>query len=226
MLSYLLIIGTLYIGILMFFSWRTKKQIKTSSDFNSATAIKSILDNSILNLDASIQEKASLLTNDLSQTLANFNAQIAQSGSISQIATVQKVALDDEGSFLTSLVDALTQGLTSLSVLSLDSILTAAKQVAISLDINVAPYLSLDALVQVKENIIAGDGILVAGATDPEGDSFVFSLSGADAELFEIDADGKISFKASPNYTNPMDSDTDNMYMVMLSLLTLSVTLL
>ena len=33
MLSYLLIIGTLYIGILMFFSWRTKKQIKTSSDF-------------------------------------------------------------------------------------------------------------------------------------------------------------------------------------------------
>ena len=33
MLSYLLIIGTMYIGILMFFSWRTKKQIKTSSDF-------------------------------------------------------------------------------------------------------------------------------------------------------------------------------------------------
>ena len=33
MLSYLLIIGPLYIGILMFFSWRTKKQIKTSSDF-------------------------------------------------------------------------------------------------------------------------------------------------------------------------------------------------
>lgn len=33
MLSYLLIIGTIYIGILMFFSWRTKKQIKTSSDF-------------------------------------------------------------------------------------------------------------------------------------------------------------------------------------------------
>ena len=33
MLSYLLIIGILYIGILMFFSWRTKKQIKTSSDF-------------------------------------------------------------------------------------------------------------------------------------------------------------------------------------------------
>ena len=33
MLSYLLTIGTLYIGILMFFSWRTKKQIKTSSDF-------------------------------------------------------------------------------------------------------------------------------------------------------------------------------------------------
>mgnify|MGYP002628923798 CR=1 FL=1 len=33
MLNYLLIIGAVYIGILMFFSWRTKKQIKTSSDF-------------------------------------------------------------------------------------------------------------------------------------------------------------------------------------------------
>ena len=38
MLSYLLIIGTLYIGILMFFSWRTKKQIKTSSDFMLGSA--------------------------------------------------------------------------------------------------------------------------------------------------------------------------------------------
>ena len=33
MLNYLLIIGAVYIGILMFFSWRTKKQIKTSADF-------------------------------------------------------------------------------------------------------------------------------------------------------------------------------------------------
>jgi SSS family solute:Na+ symporter len=33
MLTYLLIIGAVYIGILMFFSWTTKKQIKTSSDF-------------------------------------------------------------------------------------------------------------------------------------------------------------------------------------------------
>jgi SSS family solute:Na+ symporter len=33
MLSYLLVIGAVYIGILMFFSWRTKKQIKTSTDF-------------------------------------------------------------------------------------------------------------------------------------------------------------------------------------------------
>jgi SSS family solute:Na+ symporter len=33
MLSYLIIIGVVYIGVLMFFSWHTKKQIKTSSDF-------------------------------------------------------------------------------------------------------------------------------------------------------------------------------------------------
>ena len=33
MLTYLLFIGAVYIGVLMFFSWRTKKQIKTSTDF-------------------------------------------------------------------------------------------------------------------------------------------------------------------------------------------------
>ena len=33
MLNYLLLIGTIYIGILMFFSWRTKKNIKNSTDF-------------------------------------------------------------------------------------------------------------------------------------------------------------------------------------------------
>jgi SSS family solute:Na+ symporter len=33
MLNYLLLIGTIYIGILMFFSWRTKKKIKNSTDF-------------------------------------------------------------------------------------------------------------------------------------------------------------------------------------------------
>ena len=33
MLTYLLVIGAVYIGVLMFFSWRTKKQIKTSTDF-------------------------------------------------------------------------------------------------------------------------------------------------------------------------------------------------
>ena len=33
MLNYLLIIGTVYILVLMFFSWRTKKNIKNSTDF-------------------------------------------------------------------------------------------------------------------------------------------------------------------------------------------------
>ena len=33
MLNYLLLIGTIYIGILMFFSWRTRKNIKNSTDF-------------------------------------------------------------------------------------------------------------------------------------------------------------------------------------------------
>ena len=39
-------------------------------------------------------------------------------------------------------------------------------------------------------------------------------MSGADADLFEIDADGKVSFKASPNYSNPKDIDTNNSYII------------
>ena len=48
-----------------------------------------------------------------------------------------------------------------------------------------------------------------------------WSLTGADAEDFEIDRntvteviDAELSFKTAPNYEKPTDTDTDNMYMV------------
>ena len=93
------------------------KSLKDSSDISSLGVISNILTEAInLSANDAVTAKASAFVSDLSSNLVNLNNQIAQSGSISQIATVQKVALDDEGSFLTSLINAISQG-TSLAVL-------------------------------------------------------------------------------------------------------------
>ena len=42
----------------------------------------------------------------------------------------------------------------------------------------------------------------------------VWSLSGADSGEFDIDSEGVLSFKASPDYEDPTDSDGDNVYKV------------
>ncbi|PWJ42198.1 Ig-like domain-containing protein [Sediminitomix flava] len=47
---------------------------------------------------------------------------------------------------------------------------------------------------------------------DADGDALSYALSGADADNFTIDADGKISFVSVPDYELPVDADTDNNY--------------
>ncbi len=50
-------------------------------------------------------------------------------------------------------------------------------------------------------------------ATDADGDAIVWSLSGADAKFFTIDG-GVLAFKSSPNYEDPEDEGSDNIYNV------------
>ncbi len=52
-------------------------------------------------------------------------------------------------------------------------------------------------------------------ATDQDGDPAVWSLSGADADLFTIEG-GVLAFKKSPNYESPADEGSDNTYDVTL----------
>ena len=52
-------------------------------------------------------------------------------------------------------------------------------------------------------------------ATDADGDAIVWSLSGADAEDFTI-VGGVLAFKSSPDYENPGDEGSDNIYNVTL----------
>ncbi len=52
-----------------------------------------------------------------------------------------------------------------------------------------------------------------AAATDPDGDSITYSLSGTDAALFAIDAaSGVVSFIAAPDFEAPADANGDNIY--------------
>jgi hypothetical protein len=51
---------------------------------------------------------------------------------------------------------------------------------------------------------------------DDEGDEILYTISaGVDKDLFQIDINtGVLTFIASPDFENPLDSDADNIYIV------------
>ncbi|MEP3480815.1 MAG: cadherin domain-containing protein, partial [Fuerstiella sp.] len=70
-------------------------------------------------------------------------------------------------------------------------------------------------IVTVPENTtFVGD----ANGTDPDGDDVTFSIAGGtDAALFQVDAaTGVVTFINAPDYENPLDSDGDNDYNIVL----------
>ncbi len=77
---------------------------------------------------------------------------------------------------------------------------------------NQAPVLSVDSAVSIAENTTE---VTTASATDVDNTDLSYSVSGADAELFEIDAEtGQLSFKTAPDFEAPADADGDNVYQV------------
>ena len=65
----------------------------------------------------------------------------------------------------------------------------------------------------MAENQSAATVVYTAAATDADGDTLGYSLSGTDAGLFTIDATtGAVSFVAPPDFENPGDDDGDNVY--------------
>ena len=79
---------------------------------------------------------------------------------------------------------------------------------------NSAPGFTSGATISVVENSIATG--YTAAATDKEGDVVTFSLTGgADQALFSINAGtGVLSFLAALDFESPVDSNTDNAYLV------------
>ena len=51
-------------------------------------------------------------------------------------------------------------------------------------------------------------------ASDADGDTIYYSLSGVDADLFTISSSGLINFKSAPDYETPLDMDGDNTYVI------------
>lgn len=69
------------------------------------------------------------------------------------------------------------------------------------------------AAVSVAENTAA---VTTVTAADPDFDTVTFAISGgSDSGLFEIDANtGALRFKTAPDFENPADTDSDNVYLV------------
>ena len=80
-------------------------------------------------------------------------------------------------------------------------------------DLNEAPAITSSASFSVDENS-ATVGTLTA--SDPEGDTLTYSLSGGDdRSLFSLDpATGALSFNNAPDFETPGDSNGDNIYEV------------
>ena len=65
--------------------------------------------------------------------------------------------------------------------------------------------------ISVVENQISA---FTVNATDPNGDTLTYSLSGDDASLLSISNQGVVTFNTAPDFENPSDGDTDNVYKI------------
>ena len=81
-------------------------------------------------------------------------------------------------------------------------------------NVNEAPAVTvITPTVYFVEN--ASGPVAAYGATDPDGDTVMWDLAaGSDSDAFSISSTGVLTFKTPPDYENPADADTNNVYMV------------
>ena len=81
-------------------------------------------------------------------------------------------------------------------------------------DVNDAPTVSGDDTLAYPENTATTRVLERYTATDPERRPITWSVSGADADAFRIDASGNLSFDRTPDYEAPTDSGGNNVYAI------------
>ncbi len=78
---------------------------------------------------------------------------------------------------------------------------------------NAVPQITSPADVSVAEGIEAGDPVHTLTATDADGDTLSYALTGEDADAFTLDPDtGVLTFVETPDHEDPADADGDNVY--------------
>ncbi|MBV6646807.1 MAG: cadherin repeat domain-containing protein, partial [Cyclobacteriaceae bacterium] len=87
---------------------------------------------------------------------------------------------------------------------------------------NVAPIFSSVSSVAIAENIPITMIVLDVNATDGDGgeidQNIRYTISGVDSEDFAIDSDdGEIRFVSVPDFENPLDNGSDNVYNLMVT---------
>ena len=75
--------------------------------------------------------------------------------------------------------------------------------------VNDAPVISSSSAISINEAI---SSVTTIAATDVDDDPITFSLSGTDAGLFAISTSGSLVFNTAPDFENPADDGTDNIY--------------
>ena len=113
-----------------------------------------------------------------------------------------KAALDKEDK------DTYTVTVTATDSLGASSTITVTINVT---DVDEMPELTGEAPEEYAENGTAA--VATFRATDPEGKSITWSLTGSDAEDFSIEG-GVLRFEDPPDYETPADNGTDNTYEV------------
>ena len=84
--------------------------------------------------------------------------------------------------------------------------------------LNTPPSLNLSSTITVNEGVTE---VVDVGASDADGDSLTYTLGSQDpsndATNFSISSSGVISFNSAPDWENPSDYDTDNIYTINVS---------
>ncbi len=89
---------------------------------------------------------------------------------------------------------------------------TATVTIAVT-DVDEAPVVSGNAAVDYAEN--GASMVATYTAADLENGDIAWSLSGDDADDFEISGAGMLTFMSPPDFESPTDANADNMYSVM-----------
>ena len=94
------------------------------------------------------------------------------------------------------------------------SIVQGSKSATGTIEVTVAPINDAPVINALSEFSVneATQVVTTIAVTDVDKDDLTYALSGTDAGLFAISSSGALSFISSPDFENPADSDTNNVY--------------